>query len=121
MIGGEHVADINNVKMLLSGKFDMKDMKELHYFLGIEFIRTPDGILISQCHYILNLLFMFGMIECKLVSTPLKQNLKLNVDSSITKCKPTQYRQLISGLIYLTITGPDLSYTVGLLSQFMQT
>ena len=40
VIGGEHLADINKVKMLLSRKFGMKDMNELHYFLGIEFIRT---------------------------------------------------------------------------------
>ena len=32
---GEHIADINNIKMLLSNKFEMKDMEELHYFLGI--------------------------------------------------------------------------------------
>ena len=48
--------------------------EELHYFLEIEVIRTPDGILISQRHYILNLFFMFGMIECKLVATPLDYN-----------------------------------------------
>ena len=33
---------------------------------------------------------------------------------------PTKYRQLIGNLIYLTITWPSLSYSVGLLSQFMQ-
>ena len=36
VIGGEQLVNINKVKSLLSGKFEMKDMKELHYFLGIE-------------------------------------------------------------------------------------
>ena len=35
-------------------------------------------------------------------------------------CDPTQYRQIIGNLIYLTITRPDLSYSVGLLSRFIQ-
>ena len=40
VIGGEHLVDINKVKSLLSRKFEMTNMKELHYFLGIEVIRT---------------------------------------------------------------------------------
>ena len=96
-------------------------MKELHYFLEIEVIRTLDGIMLSQRHYILNLLNKFGMTECKPVATPLDQNLKLDVESGTTECEPTFYRQLVGSLIYLTITRPDLSYPVGLLSQFMQT
>ena len=98
----------------------MMDMKELHYFLGIEATWTPARIMISQRHYILNLLYKFGMAECKYVATRLNRNLKLDVDSGTT-CEPTPYRQLIGSLIYLTITRPDLSYMVGLLSQFMQT
>ena len=61
------------------------------------------------------------MAECKFVATPLDRNLKLDADSGTNACEPTQYRQLIGSLIYLTITRPDLSYPVGLLSQFMQT
>ena len=121
VIGGENLVEINKVKSLLSDKFEMTDMKELHYFLGIEVIRTPAGIIISQRHYILNLLYKFGMTECKSIATPLDRNLKLDADSGAKECEPTQYRQLIGSLIYLTITRPDLSYPVGLLSQFMQT
>ena len=104
VIGGEHLVDINKVKSLLSGKFEMKDMKELHYFLGIEVIRTTARIMISQRHYNLNLLYKFGMAECKSVATPLDRNLKLDADCGTTMCEPTQCRQLIGSLIYLTIT-----------------
>ena len=70
--------------------------------------------------YGLNLLYKFGMVECKSVATPLDRNLKLDVDSGTTECESAQYQQLIGTLIYLTITRPDLSYMVGLISQFMQ-
>ena len=55
------------------------------------------------------------------MGTPLDRNLKLDVDSGTKACETTQYRQLFGSLIYLTITRPDLSYPVVLLSQFMQT
>ena len=94
----------------------MKEMKELRYFLCIEVIQTPDGIVLSQWHYILNSLYKFGMAECKNVTTPLDRNLKLEAESGSVECESTFYRQLVGSLIYLTITRPDLSYPVGLLS-----
>ena len=63
VIVSEHLIEINRVKSLLSHKFEMTDMKELHYFLGIEVIRTPAGIMISQRHYILNLLYKMGWLS----------------------------------------------------------
>ena len=73
----------------------------------------------SQRHYVLNLLYKFGLTECKPVSTALDQNLKIDADSGTAVCNPTQYRQFTGNLIYLTITRPHLSYSVVLLSQFM--
>ena len=105
VIGGESLEDIKQVKTQLSGKFEMKDMDELHYFLGIEVIRTPDRILFTQRHYILHLLFKFNMAKCRPISTPLDRNLKLHEDPG-NVCKPTQYRQIVGILIYLTITKP---------------
>ena len=46
-IGGEHLADIEHINKLLSNGFEMKDIKELHYILGIEVIRTLEGIMLS--------------------------------------------------------------------------
>ena len=62
VIGGKDLVEINKVKSLLSGRFEMKDLHELHYFLGIEVIRTPVEIMISQWHYVLHLIYKFGMM-----------------------------------------------------------
>ena len=96
----------------------MKDMGEVHCFLEIEVIRTPEVILINQRHYVLSMLFKFGMTEFKSFSTPLDKNVKLCRDSG-KAVDPTRFRQIVGSLIYLTITQPDLSYPVGLISHFM--
>ena len=44
--------------------------------------------------------------------------MKLRPDSGKV-CDPTRFRQIVGRLIYLTITRPDLSYPVGVISQFM--
>ena len=87
---GEILRDIKHVKTQLFGKFEMKGMNKVHYFLGIEFIRTSDGILLTKCHYILNLHFKFVMAECKPILTLLDRNLKLHEDPAryvILHCK----------------------------------
>ena len=48
-------------------------------------------------------------------------NLKLSQDDGEILDDPSQYRWLIGRLLYLTITRPDLSYSVNRLTQFMAT
>ena len=48
VIAGADLEEIGRVKSQLTAPFEMKDLGDLHYFLGIEVIRTPEGILISQ-------------------------------------------------------------------------
>ena len=55
----------------------MKDLGDLHYFLGIKVICTPEDILISQRHYVLSMLFKFRMANCKSVSTPFDRIVKI--------------------------------------------
>ncbi len=33
----------------------------------------------------------------------------------------TMYKHIVGSLIYMTITRPNLSYAIGMVSQFMQT
>ena len=48
VIADADLDEIGHVKLQLVASFDMKDLGDLHYFLGIEVICTPEYILISQ-------------------------------------------------------------------------
>lgn len=60
------------------------------------------------------------MADCKPIALPLDQNLKLRADEVQVLDDVTMYQKIVGSLIYLTISRPDLSYRVGLESQFMQ-
>ena len=66
------------------------------------------------------MLSKYGMIACKPLSVPLEQNVKLSADIGDEIEDPTMFRRIVGSLIYMTITRPDLSYAIGLISQFMQ-
>ena len=99
---GANLGEIDCVKLQFATSFDMKDLGDLHYFLGIEVIRNPKGILISQRHYVLSMLFKFGMADCKSVSTPLDKTLKLQCAQRVLQyVSGTKDR----GLLYRTGTA----------------
>ncbi|MCO5605894.1 hypothetical protein L7F22_060080 [Adiantum nelumboides] len=60
------------------------------------------------------------MADCKPISTPLDQNLKLRFDEGEVLDDATMYRRIVGSFIYMTILRLDLSYAVGLVSEFMQ-
>ena len=76
IVTGDSDTDIDDVKVLLKQKFEMKYLGELHYFLGIEVIRSPGGIWLLQRQYGLDMLSRYGMTGCKPISIPLEQNVK---------------------------------------------
>jgi hypothetical protein len=119
IVGGDNEKEVEHVKCLLKQKFDMKDLGELKFFLGIEVIRTPEGIWLLQRQYALDMLSKYGMVGCKPISVPLNQNGKLSADAGEVLEDATMYRKIVGRLIYMTITRPDLNYIVGLESQFM--
>ncbi len=121
IITGDNDANIFDLKKLLKQKFEMKDLGELHYFFGIEVIQSPKGIWLLQRQYALNKLSKYGMTGYKPISIPLEQNVKLSADEGDLMEDTTMYKCIVGSLIYMTITRPNLSYEVGVGSQFMQT
>jgi hypothetical protein len=95
IITGDNDADISDLKKLLKFKFEMKDLGELRYFLGIEVIKSPKGIWLLQRQYTLNKLAEYGMTSCKPISIPLKQNVKLSANEGDLVEDTTMYRRIV--------------------------
>jgi histone deacetylase 1/2 len=62
----------------LSTHFAIKDLGDLHFFLGIEVKKVQNGIVLTQVKYALKLLETVGMTSCKPSPTPLSLSEKLS-------------------------------------------
>ncbi|XP_071712546.1 uncharacterized mitochondrial protein AtMg00810-like [Rutidosis leptorrhynchoides] len=121
LITGNSETHISLLKEQLKTHFHMKDLGTVSYFLGVEVSKSKQGIFVSQQKYTMDLLKENGVLNCKPYKLPLDPNTKLQADIGTPLADPEVYRRLIEKLIYLTITRPDICYSVQLLSQFMQT
>ncbi|KAI4297445.1 hypothetical protein L6164_037336 [Bauhinia variegata] len=55
LLTGDNLEEITDLKHHLDCEFKIKDFGDLHFFLALEFIRTSQGLLISQKKYTLDL------------------------------------------------------------------
>ena len=60
-----------------------------------------------------------SIIDSKIVDTPIEYNYRLNFHDGESLSDATLYGQLVRSPIYLTVTRPDISYAVHVVSQFM--
>jgi histone deacetylase 1/2 len=105
----------------LEKDFALKDLGDLHYFLGIEVKRTRDETELCQKRYATELLHRAGMQSCKPISTPLSVSEKLSIHDG-DKLGPeeaTRYRSIVGALQYLMLTQPDISFSVNKVCQFL--
>jgi hypothetical protein len=105
----------------LEEEFALKDLGDLHYFLGIEVNKVRDGVILTQDKYASDLLKKVGMSDCKPVSSPLSTSEKLSLHdgSLLGNNDATQYRSIVGGLQYLTLTRPDIAFSVNKVCQFL--
>ena len=119
VLTGDDPCEMKALQEYLATKFEMKDLGQLKYFLGIEVARSKHGVLLSQQKYVLDLLTETKMLDCKPVETPMEMNHKLGILPDQAPTDKGRYQQLVGRLIYLSHTRPDISYAVSVVSQFM--
>nr|GEV84677.1 ribonuclease H-like domain, reverse transcriptase, RNA-dependent DNA polymerase [Tanacetum cinerariifolium] len=98
----------------------MSNLGLLAYYLGIEVTQTNGDVSIKQSAYANKILKEAGMIDCNETLILMDPGTRLTKVTEGTMVNSTEYRSLIGCLRYLLHTRPNLIYSVGLLSRFMQ-
>uniref|UniRef100_A0AAV1TW20 Reverse transcriptase Ty1/copia-type domain-containing protein n=1 Tax=Peronospora matthiolae TaxID=2874970 RepID=A0AAV1TW20_9STRA len=118
---------LKSTKMALSTPFEMTDLGELIYFLGMKIKndRKTGMMTARQTKFLKSVLTKFGMDNIKPVKTPEDPGLKLTKNMCDQECKREDtmcnvpYRSAVGSIMYLMVaTRPDPSAAVGSLSQF---
>ena len=120
LILGSNLHVINEIENILRSHFDMKDLGETNFILGMKITKTCDGIYLKQSYYIEKILKKYNYHDCKHVVTPFDSSVHLfpiNNDNDIVNQK--EYASIIGSLRYATdCTRLDIAYAVGVLSRF---
>ncbi|XP_059310206.1 uncharacterized mitochondrial protein AtMg00810-like [Lycium ferocissimum] len=117
-MGSSH-SIVAEFKSNMMSRFEMQDLSLLHYFLGFEAKQEEDRVFVSQNKYASDLLKRFGLVDCKFAATPMNLNEKLQQEDCTERANARSFRSLVGGLIYLSHTRPNISYSVGVVSRFM--
>jgi hypothetical protein len=110
-------------KAALSRRFEMKDLGEAKFVLGIAVIRdrSKRTIALSQASYTRELLRTYQMESCNAAHTPVQPNVCLAPPADNFKASTKdirRYQAAVGALMWASIcTRPDISFAVGQLSQ----
>ncbi|XP_044442213.1 uncharacterized mitochondrial protein AtMg00810-like [Triticum aestivum] len=100
--------------------FKMTDLGLLSYYFGIEVQQKPEGITQCQEAYAKKIVESCSMEDCNPSHVPMKPCVVLSKKSEAPAVDATEYRSVVRKLRYLTNTRPDLAYSVGIVSRFME-
>ncbi|RVX13659.1 Retrovirus-related Pol polyprotein from transposon RE1 [Vitis vinifera] len=95
IITGNNVEAAQTFIQQLSQRFSLKNLGPLTYFLGVEVTSHTNGLFLSQCKYIADLLNITHMTEAKPAPTPLATSPILTLQSGTPLSDPTEYRTVV--------------------------
>jgi hypothetical protein len=120
-------AQLTATKAALSSRFDMKDMGEAQFILGVQIRRNRERrqLSLSQREYVRTILKRFRMEDCKPAASPMATGVKLLRDdpkdaASTDDMSQVPYSSAVGALMYAALaTRPDIAFAVTALCQFM--
>lgn len=124
LISSDSLTKVNEIKGELSAAFEMEDLGEAHFVLGIEITRDRKAgtLSISQGAYISNVLDKFNLAASRPVRTPMVTGPHMNksTDKDALDAHQTKnYQAAVGALMYAAqCTRPDISFAVSALSQY---
>ena len=122
MILAKNILEMQRLKDSLKVQFKMKDLGELHYYVGVCIVQDKERkqVDLHQGQHIEKMLKKFGQTEAKPVSTSADLNVKLQKEDGVSRPVDTiTYQSIVGSLLYAAITTrPDIPQAVGVVSKF---
>ncbi|KAL8154921.1 hypothetical protein AgCh_000325 [Apium graveolens] len=120
IITGSSISHISVFKKQMFNEFDLSDMGKLSYYLGVEVKEEVGYIELKQEAYPKKVIENAGMSGCNPVKYPMEPRVQLTKDEGGNFVNATQFKSMIGGLRYLVHTRPDIAYSVGVVSRYME-
>ena len=130
LVAGSNLTEVERIKKQFTERYEMKDLGELNYYLGMKITRSKEFIKLDQSGYVREILEKYSYLlrgqETKTYNTPMERELKLRRTEKLnmtTKQKAYvnnfPYQNIVGALLYLSLnTRPDIAYSVGVLARF---
>jgi hypothetical protein len=122
LIASRELSSVVAVKELLGSVFDVHDLGEANFFLGMKITRDKEEgtVVLSQKKAVADLIKRFGLGDAKGKSTPLSVSTRLTKEGKGVDRSSVPYMELVGSLLYISgCTRPDIAQAVGALSRFM--
>ena len=103
---------------VMSSEFEMSMVGDLNYLLSLQVKQMNDGIFVCQSKYATNLAKKFDFENAKHYNTPMSTSLKLSRVKDGKDVDPSLFRSMISSLLYLTASRPDIALCIGLCARY---
>ena len=122
LIACNRLAELKQFKQQLTHEFDMEDLGEASFVLGIEIVRdrAHRTLTIRQGAYTRALVQRHGMEDCNAVAHPMVEGAQLQQsDSQATDSAIREYQSIIGGIMWAAVcTRPDIAFAAARLSQY---
>lgn len=120
LVTGINEEIIRNFKREMAEHFEMSDLSNLSYYLGIEENQQEEYVELKREAYAKKILEKVGLGECNPTKFPMELRAAITKDEGENSVNSAEFKSVVAELQYLVHTQPDISYAVGIISRFME-